>query len=132
MIRHVVFSYKFPVLVKFIRGNAAKKRRSTKDSRTLHRPKVSFISYQYKIYLSIMIGRRCQDLMKLWIFNFRFKNLPKFALHLLNLQQPKRLSMSSPWNIIIIIPTLSLGQKFNVTPAHVSFLNENIACNSMV
>lgn len=58
-----------------------------------------------------MIGWRCQDLMKLWIFNFRFKNLPKFALHLLNLQQPKRLSMSSPWNIIIIIiPTLSLGK----------------------
>lgn len=79
-----------------------------------------------------MIGWRCQYLMKLWIFNFRFKNLPKFALHLLNLQQPKRLSMSSPWNIIIIIPTLSLGQKFNVTLAHVSCLNENIACNSMV
>lgn len=59
-----------------------------------------------------MIGWRCQDLMKLWIFNFRFKNLPKFALHLLNLQQPKRLSMSSPWKIviIIIIPTLSLGK----------------------
>lgn len=58
-----------------------------------------------------MIGWRCKDLMKLWIFNFRFKNLPKFALHLLNLQQPKILSMSSPWNIIIIIiPTLSLGK----------------------
>lgn len=56
-----------------------------------------------------MIGWRCKDLMKLWIFNFRFKNLPKFALHLLNLQQHKRLSMSSPWNIIII-PTLSLGK----------------------
>lgn len=59
-----------------------------------------------------MIGWRCKDLMKLWIFNFRFKNLQKFALHLLNLQQPKRLSMSSPWNIIIIIPTLSLGKNF--------------------